>query len=70
MSVEYSGKWVCQFLNSVTERILDTKEAAMELAASYVGNTACASIFGGKQLIYGPGDGTTSVIVRAEVEFV
>lgn len=69
MSVIYTGRWTNQYLNSDTEKLFDNKDDAMKAAAAYVGNTSYASIFNGARLLYGPGDGTTSVTVRAEVSY-
>lgn len=69
MSMKYTGRYVCQFLNSDTEKVFATKDDAVKAASSYVGNSAYASIFSGEQLLFGPGDGTTSVTVRSEVIF-
>lgn len=64
-----TGKYTCYFLNSDTEKTFDTLAEAKRAAEKYVGNNKAANIFGDDDFLYGPGDGTTSVMVRPEITF-
>lgn len=53
------------YTNSDTTREVDTLEEARELAEKYVGNSSATRPFPEEgTYLYGPGDGTTSVMVR------
>ena len=61
----------CYFVNSKTEKKYPSLEEAMGAAESYVGNSRFAKPFKNEEkYLYGPGDGTTSVIVSRDSEIV
>lgn len=65
-----TGKFICYFMNSDTEKKFDTFSAACMAAEDYVGNRAYAKPFPTEERrLYGPGDGTTSVQVYEEFTF-
>ena len=60
----------CYFVNSGTERNFPSVEDARTFAENYVGNRSCNKPFPNEDTyMYGPGDGTTSVMVRRDIEF-
>lgn len=53
------------YTNSDTTREVDTLEEARKLAEKYVGNSSATKPFPQEDTyLYGPGDGTTSVMVQ------
>jgi hypothetical protein len=53
-----------------TGTALENEKAAHIAAQRYVGNSAGARLFAGeKTTVYGPGDGTTSVMVQEDIDF-
>jgi hypothetical protein len=70
MAVKRLETYTCYFLNSNTEKQYPTREAALAAAERYVGNRRYAKpIPADDTYLFGPGDGTTSVMVRQDVEF-
>lgn len=58
------------FLDSETEKQFPNKDAALKAAAKYVGNNSYNKLFLNEEsYIFGPGDGTTSCMVRQDSEF-
>lgn len=58
------------FLDSETEKQFPNKEAALKAASNYVGNNKYNKLFPREEsYIFGPGDGTTSCMVRQDSEF-
>jgi hypothetical protein len=70
MAIKYLDTFTCYFINSNTEKQFPSKEEAMEAARNYCGNNSYSKLFPNEETyIFGPGDGTTSVMVRQDVEF-
>jgi hypothetical protein len=46
-----------------------TLSEAKQKAESFCGNNSCTALPMDGTLLYGPGDGTTSAMVREEIEF-
>lgn len=64
-----TGKWLVRFMNSETEREFGTEQEAVACAEKYVGNKMQVKPFKDeKTYLYGPGDGSTSVMVREDIE--
>lgn len=58
------------FLDSETQKQFPNKQAAMSAAEKYVGNNKYNKLFPNEDsYIYGPGDGTTSCMVRQDLDF-
>lgn len=58
-------RYVCMFLNSETEKEFPDLASAQLAAEKYCGNRRYAKPFPNEDTyLYGPGDGTTSVMVR------
>jgi len=71
MPIVHKDTFTVYFLNSDTEKQFAGKPEAMAAAMVYVGNSSYAKPFPNEDTyFYGPGDGTTSVIVRRDFEFV
>lgn len=66
------GTFTCRFINSDTAKTFSTLEEAKAAAEKYCGNSSCSQPFPNEKttLFYGPGDGTTSVMIREDIEFV
>lgn len=61
----------CYFHNSDTKKSFPSVPAARAAAEAYVGNTRFAKPFPNEETyLYGPGDGTTTVMVRQDIEIV
>lgn len=56
--------WFLQNLDSGFERVFREERQARQAAEQMVGNRSAADMGGGEGYLYGPGDGTTSVMVR------
>ena len=62
--------FTCHFLNSGTEKSFSTRAEALAAAEQYCGNRSYARPFPAEETyLFGPGDGTTSVMVRQDIEF-
>ncbi len=58
-------KYTCFFMLSGTEKEFDSLEEAQQAAEAYCGNSRYAKPFKREEtFLYGPGDGTTSVMIR------
>lgn len=71
MAIIHKGTYFVQFMgeDDKIERGL-TRAQAMALAEKHVGNSSYIKPFPDDECyLFGPGDGTTSVMVREEVEF-
>jgi len=65
------GTFTCRFMNSDTSKTFPSLEEAMKAAEQYCGNSSCSKPFPQENtFFYGPGDGTTSVMIREDIEFV
>ena len=70
MTIKYTGKYVVHFVNSETKRVVDNEEEAHRIAQEYVGNRSFNKPFPNENTyLYGPGNGETSVMIRAEIEW-
>jgi len=70
MAIKYLGTFTCYFQNSDTQKQFPSLKEAMDAAANYCGNNNYNKPFPNSDTyLYGPGDGTTSVTVRADVEY-
>jgi hypothetical protein len=68
--VKYLATATCYFVNSDTEKQFPSFEDACKAAEEYCGNTVFAQpIAREKTRMYGPGDGTTSVMVRQDIDW-
>jgi len=71
MTVIRKDTYTCYFLNSNTEKTFPSLAEARAAAEAYCGNNSYAKpLPRDNTFLYGPGDGTTSVMVRQDVEFV
>ena len=62
--------FTCYFLNSNTEKQFPNREDALNAARVYCGNNSYTKpIKADEVYLFGPGDGTTSVMVRQDIEF-
>jgi hypothetical protein len=71
--IKWLDSWTCYFLNSDTEKQFASKEEAVSAAEAYAGNNRHTILWHGsieESFLFGPGDGTTSVMVRHDCEFV
>jgi hypothetical protein len=77
MSIIRKDTFTCYFPNEDAETPVGAsktqypnKDAAMEAARTYVGNNSFVKPFPSDETyLFGPGDGTTSVIVSQDIEF-
>lgn len=70
MAIIHKGTFTVHFMNSDTRKTFQTEAEAHAAAQEYVGNRSGLRLFPGeKTTVYGPGDGTTSVMVREDTEF-
>jgi len=70
MGVKRLTTYTCYFINSNTEKQFPSRETALAAAEAYVGNRSYAKpIKTDDVYLFGPGDGTTSVMVRQDVLF-
>jgi len=70
MTIIRKGTFTVHFMDSNTEKQFPTLESAMAAAEAYVGNRSYAKPFRDEPtMLYGPGDGTTSVMIREDVDF-
>lgn len=70
MTVTHKDTFTCYFLNSETEKTFESKEAALSAAKGYCGNNRWIKPFPREETyMFGPGDGTTSVMVRQDITF-
>jgi len=68
--MQRTGKYICYFLQSDTNKEFDSLQLALEAARKYVGNAAYTKPFPHEETyLFGPGDGTTSVTVREKIIF-
>ncbi len=66
----HKGTFTVHFMDSDTSKTFATEAEAHKVAQDYVGNRSYARISPNeKTYLYGPGDGTTSVMVREDIEF-
>ncbi len=71
MAIRHKGTFTVRFLNSDTSKTFSTAAEAHIAAQDYVGNNAGLRISPNEQTyLYGPGDGTTSVMIREDIEFI
>ena len=70
MAIRHLQTATCYFTNSDTEKQFPSFEEACKAAEDYCGNNVFAKpIEREKTRFYGPGDGTTSVMVRQDIAF-
>jgi hypothetical protein len=70
MTIKRLGTFTCHFVNSNTEKQFPSLQEALDAATQYVGNRSYTKPFPRESTyLFGPGDGTTSVMVREDVEF-
>jgi hypothetical protein len=68
--IRYLDTYSCYFCDSDSKESFYTLEKAMQAAESYCGNNNYTKPFLEEEIyLYGPGNGTTSVMVRRDVEF-
>lgn len=65
-----TGIYVCYFIKSNTEKEFSSLKEAQEAAENYCGNNKYSKPFPNEPTyMYGPGDGTTSVMIRELIDF-
>jgi hypothetical protein len=70
MAIIHKPTFTCHFVNSDTEKQFPDKASALAAAEAYCGNRSCVKPFPREETyLFGPGDGTTSVMVRQDIEF-
>jgi len=70
MAVKRLDTFTVHYLDCNVEVQFPNKELALDAARCYVDNNAYAKPFANDDVyLFGPGDGTTSVMVRQDVEF-
>lgn len=63
--------FTCYYTNSDTKKQFPSLVEAQQAASDYCGNRSYAKPFTHEETyLYGPGDGSTSVMIRQDVEFV
>ena len=68
--MKHLDTFTCHFTNDGTNKTFPNKEAAMQAAADYCGNNSWRKIWKDEETyIFGPGDGSTSVMVRQDIDF-
>jgi hypothetical protein len=68
MSLKYLDTYTCYFTNSDTEKQFPNKQEAFKAAQEYCGNNLYTKPFLYEETyLFGPGDGTSSVMVRQDV---
>ena len=68
--IVHTGTYFCHFVESKTTKDFPSLEAAQQAAVEFVGNSSYAKPFPRENTyFYGPGDGTTTVMVREHVRF-
>lgn len=71
MDIKRLGTFTAFFLNSDTQKSFPSLKEAQDAAEQYCGNNVYSKPFPGEESYsYGPGDGTTSVMIRENIEFV
>lgn len=71
MAIKRLDTATCYFTNSDTQKKFESFEKACEAAEDYCGNGVYTRPFPEEETrLYGPGDGTTSVMVRQDISFV
>ncbi len=66
-----TGNYICIYYDTDKKEIFSTLDEARQAAEKYCGNNVYNKPFPDEETyLYGPGDGTTSVIIRAEVHFI
>ncbi len=65
----HTGTFFCRFMDSDTQKDFPSLREAQDAAAAYVGNNSYSKLPNQNTYLYGPGDGTTSVMVREHVRF-
>lgn len=72
--IKWLDSYTCYFLNSDTEKVFPSKDEAMQAARNYCGNNKYTTLWANsgeeESYLFGPGDGTTSVMIRRDFEFV
>mgnify|MGYP001612652923 CR=1 FL=1 len=70
MTIIKKPTFTCYFMNSDTEKQFPSLAEALVAAEKYCGNRRYAKPIPQDEIyLYGPGDGTTSVMVRQDIEF-
>lgn len=70
MTIVRLSTYTCQFLDEDREQQFPSRDAALAAAAQHVGNWSYAKpIPADNVYLFGPGDGTTTVMVRQDFEF-
>jgi hypothetical protein len=71
MAITRLATYTCYILADDSQRQFPTRQAALDFAAATVGNRSYAKPIPAEDTyLFGPGDGTTSIMVRQDVEFV
>ena len=70
MVIKHLDTATCYFMNSETEKKFPSFEEACRAAEDYCGNSVYTRLhISEKTRLYGPGDGTTSVMVKQDFTF-
>lgn len=70
MTIIRKGTYTVNYQETGDKRQFSSLRAALDVAAAHVGNHSFAKPWPEEDTyFYGPGDGTTSVIVREDIEF-
>jgi hypothetical protein len=66
----HKNTFTCYFTNSNTQKTFPSLWEAQQAAEAYCGNASWRKPFPREETyLYGPGDGTTSVMIRQDFEF-
>ena len=70
MTIILKDTYTCYFTNSGTEKTFPSLLEAKKAAENYCGNKVYVKPFSDEETyIYGPGDGSTSVMIRQDFDF-
>jgi hypothetical protein len=71
MAIIHKSTFTCYFHNSDTEKQFPSLAEAQKAAESYCGNNRSTKPFPDEETyLYGPGDGSVSVMIRQDIEFI
>ena len=66
----HKGTYTVRFMDNNTSRTFASLQEAQEVAEEYCGNGSYNKPFPAENtFLYGPGDGTTTVMIREDIEF-
>jgi hypothetical protein len=68
--IRHKTTYTCHFVDTQTDTPCANRDEALRMAAAHVGNWSYTKPFPREETyLFGPGDGTTSVLVRQDFDF-